>query len=109
MIIDQCLGAETQQLMFIVLSTALFVKEDRLMETKHSLVNTPKKFLSQRHDLAQFGSRRFGSISDTKGSMSDLLICEAGRRGPRAHAIDLIELVMFQMCFRRLFRDELRT
>ena len=39
-IIDQCLGAERQQLMFTMLLTALFEEENCEMETKHSLVDT---------------------------------------------------------------------
>ena len=40
--------------------------------------------------------------------MPDLLICEA-RKGPQSHCIDLWELMMFQVSFRRLFRNELST
>ena len=38
-IIDQCLDAKRQQLMFTMLFIALFVEENRQMETKHSLVD----------------------------------------------------------------------
>ena len=83
--------------MFTMLFTALFVEENRQMETKHSLVDAqnyrmPKtkekrwvhlKFMSQKHDLEQ------GHISDTKDSRSDLLICEA-RKGSQTHGIDFV-------------------
>ena len=72
-IIDQCLGAERQQFMFTMLFTALFVEENRQIETKHSLVDTqnyriPQKnkkrwvrlnFLSQEHDVAHSRARPY--------------------------------------------------
>ena len=39
LIIDHFLDAKRQQLMFSMLFTALFVEENRQMETKHSLVD----------------------------------------------------------------------
>ena len=47
-IIDQCLGAKRQQLIFTMLFTALFMEENRQMETKHSLVDTQNYRMPQK-------------------------------------------------------------
>ena len=83
--------------MLTMLFTALFVDENRQMETRHSLVDTQSyrmsqtnekrwihlKFLSQKHNVAIL---KLGHILYAKDSRSDLLICEA-RKGPQAHGI----------------------
>ena len=72
-IIDQCLDAERQKLMHTTLFIALFVEENRQMETKHSLKDTQDytmpqtnekrwanlKFLSQKHDVAHFRAKLY--------------------------------------------------
>ena len=49
-IIDQCLDAKRQQLMFTMLFIALFVEENRQMETKHSLVDAQNYRMPSEYD-----------------------------------------------------------
>ena len=49
-IIDQCLDAERQKWMPKTLFTALFVEENRQMETKHSLVDAQNYWMPQTNE-----------------------------------------------------------
>ena len=117
---DQFLDSNRQQ--FDAYDTIYFIicGGNRLMETKHSLVDTQNyrmlqtngkrwvnlKFLSQKHDVAHFSARPYFGHQNNR---SDLLICEA-KKCPQTHDIDFLGISnASHVFFRRLFRNELCT
>ena len=117
---DECLGEKTQQLMFILRLTALFVEENRQMETKRILVDTqnyrmpqtnkkrwiPLTFLTQKIQLAHFRVRPYFKHHRKRVEFAHL---QSKKRSPNPTVSTLWELVMFQVSFRTLFRNELST
>ena len=105
--------------MLTMLFTALFVEENRQMETKHSLVDTQHyrmlqtngkrwvnmKILSQKHDVAHFRARPYFGHPRQQVRFAHL----RRRKGPKTHGIDFVGIVMFHMCFRILLKNELCT
>ena len=122
MIIDQCLNAERQQLMLTLLFSALFVEENRQMETKHSLVDTqnyemPKtkeevdtlEIFEPKHDVAHFRAGPY--FRRQRHQIRTPKICSSAKqeKTPKPTVSASWELVMFHMRFRRPFMNELRT